>query len=92
MVTGAVDMVKFTSFKTSRELLDVEAVGGHVWVLGIPVSSCLLDHQIRVAVAEDPLDVHGLGELEAVCEGFIFRHIVRCREVDLHIFKPAVFG
>ena len=76
-------MVELTSFEASRELLDEEAVDSHVWVLGIPMTGSLLDHQVGVTVAADPLDVHGLGELEAVRESFIFSYVVGCREVDL---------
>ena len=47
------------------------------------MTSGLLDHQVGVAVAEDPLDVHGLGELEPVRESFIFSYVVGRREVDL---------
>ena len=79
--------------RSTPELLDVEAVGGHVWVFGIPVTSSLLDHQVGVAVAEDSLDVHGLGELEAMCESFVFCYVVGCREMDLqHIVYPASLG
>ena len=58
LVVGAVDVVEFTFVEASRELLNEEAVGGHVWVLGVPMPGDLLDHQIGVPVAENPLDVH----------------------------------
>ena len=83
LVVGAVDVVEFASLEASRKLLDEKSVGGHVWVFGVPVPSCLLDHQVGVAIAKYPLDVHGLGELEAMCESFIFRYVVGCRKVDL---------
>ena len=83
LVVGAVNVVEFASVEAYRKLLDVEEVGGHVGVLGVPMSSGLLDHQVGISVEKDPLDVHGLCELEAVRERFIFSYVVGRREVDL---------
>ena len=82
-VAGAVNVVEFTSVEASHELLDEEAVCGHVWVLGIPMPGGLLDHQVGIPIAKDPLDVHCLGKFEAIRECLIFSYIVGRREVDL---------
>jgi hypothetical protein len=43
------------------ELLYVEAVGGHVGVLGIPFPRDLVYHQVGVSEAENPLNANLLG-------------------------------
>ena len=83
LVVGAVEVVELASVEVSSKLLDEEAVGGHVGVLGIPMSGDLLDHQVGIPVAEDSLDVHCFSKLEAMHERLIFGYIVGLREVDL---------
>ena len=57
---------ELTPFKVSTELLDEETVARHVCILGVPVTRRLLDHQVRVAVAQDPADADLFGQPKAV--------------------------
>jgi hypothetical protein len=75
--------MELTPFKVSTELLDVEAVGGHVGVLGVPVSRDLMHHEVSISELENPLDASLLGQLEPVYQGLIFGDIARSGEVDL---------
>jgi hypothetical protein len=54
-------MMELIALKESAELLDIEAVGGHVGILGIPFSQDLVHHKVGVSEAEDPLDANFLG-------------------------------
>ena len=61
LVVGPWHVEELALFKISVELLDEEAVACHVCILGVPVTRRLLDHQVRVAVAEDPADAEFFG-------------------------------
>jgi hypothetical protein len=76
-------MVELASLEEFAELLDVEAVRGHVGVLGVPISQNLINHGVQVSKTEDPPDASLLGQLEHMDQGVIFSDIVRSGEVDL---------
>ena len=59
-------MEELAPFKVSTELLDEEAVAGHVCIFGVPVARRLLDHQVRVTIAQDPANAEFLGKPEPV--------------------------
>jgi hypothetical protein len=59
-------MKELTPIKVSADLLDEEAVARHVCILGVPIARRLLDHQVRVVVAQYPADANLLGQLEIV--------------------------
>ena len=85
--------MELASVEVPGELLDEEAVGGHVSVLGVPMPGGLLNHQVGVPVAEDPLDAHSLGEFEAIRECFIFGYVVGRRKVDLqYVLESTSLG
>ena len=65
-VVGAGDVVEFASVEVPGELLDEEALGGHVGILGVPMSGGLLDHQVRDSIAEDSFDAHCLDRKSVV--------------------------
>jgi hypothetical protein len=77
------NVMELAALKESAELLDVEAVGGHVGVLGVPVSQDLMHHEVTVSKAEDPPNANLHGRLEPMNQGFIFSNIVQSGEVDL---------
>jgi hypothetical protein len=56
--------MEFTPFKESTELVDVEAIGGHVGVLGVPISRDLMYHEVRISKIEDHPNANLLGQLE----------------------------
>ena len=93
LVVGAVDVVELASVEVPGELLDEEAVGGHVSVLGVPMPGGLLNHQVGIPISEDPLDAHSLGEFEDMRKCFIFGYVVGRREVYLqYVLEPASLG
>jgi hypothetical protein len=53
--------MELAALEESIELLHVEAVGGHVGILGIPFPGDLVHHQAEVSVIEDPPDTNLLG-------------------------------
>jgi hypothetical protein len=55
-------MEELAPFKVSTELLDEEAVAGHICILGVPVARRLLDHQVGVSIAQDPANAEFLGK------------------------------
>ena len=59
-------MEQLAPFKVSTELLDEEAVAGHICVLGVPVARRLLDHQVRVAITKDLANAEFFGKPEPV--------------------------
>jgi hypothetical protein len=69
--------MELTSFEESTELLDVEAVGGHVGVLSVPVFFPRLGApRGQNLQREDPLDANLLGQLGPMHQGFIFGDVV----------------
>jgi hypothetical protein len=53
--------MELTALEESAELLDIEAIGGHVGVLSIPFPRDLMHHKVRISKAEDPPDDNLLG-------------------------------
>lgn len=76
-------MDELAPIDVAAHLLDEEAVACHVGILGVPVAGRLLDHQVRVAVAEDVVNADFFGQLEPEDELFILGYIVGGDEVDL---------
>ena len=92
LVVGSRDAVELTTLKVAAHLLNQEAVAGRVGVPGIPITRELLHHQVQVAT-KDASDADLLGQPWAVDEGFVFRHVVGCGEVDLQrILQPVILG
>ena len=86
-------MEKLAPFKISTELLYEEAVAGHICILGVPVTRRLLDHQVRISIAQDPANAEFLGKPEPVYECLIFSYVVGGGKVDLqHISELVAFG
>ena len=48
LIVGAVNLVELTSVEVPGELLDIEMVGGHVRVLGVPMPGSLLNYQVTM--------------------------------------------
>ena len=76
-------MEKLAPFKVSTELLYEEAVARHVCIFGVPVARRLLDHQVRVAITQDPANAEFFGKPEPVDERLVLGHVVGGGEVDL---------
>jgi hypothetical protein len=53
--------MELTALEESTELLHIEAIGGHVGILGIPFPRDLVHHQVRVSKVEDPPNANLLG-------------------------------
>jgi hypothetical protein len=53
--------MELIAFEESAELLDLEAIGGHVGVLSVPVSRDLVHHEVRIFEVEDPPNANLLG-------------------------------
>jgi hypothetical protein len=70
------DVMELAALEESVELLYVEAIGGHVGVLGVPFPGDLVYHQVGVSVTEDSPYANLLGHLEPMHQGFVFRDIV----------------
>ena len=83
VVVGPWHVEELAPLKVSADLLDEESITRHVRVLGVPVARRLLDHEVRVAVAQDASDAQFLGEPEAVHKGFVLGDVVGGGEVDL---------
>jgi hypothetical protein len=80
--------VEPASFKEATELLDIEAIGGHVGVLRVPFPRNLMHHKVGVSEAEDPLDANLFGQLKPMHQGLVLGEVVRRAEVDLkHIHQ-----
>jgi hypothetical protein len=75
--------MELVALEESAELLHVEAIGGHVGILGVPFPRYLVYHQVRVSEAEDPPNANLLGQLEPMHQGHVFGDVVRRMEVDL---------
>ena len=69
-------MEELAPVEVSADLLDEEAVACHIGILGVPVVGRLLDHQVRVAIAQNPADANLLGKPELVDERLILGHFV----------------
>ena len=54
-------MEELASFKVSTMFLNEEAVAGHICILGVPIARSLLDHQVRVAITQDPANAELFG-------------------------------
>ena len=67
---------EFAPLEVSAELLHQEAVAHHVCIFGVPVARQLLDHQIGVAIAQDPADAEFFGKPEPVNERLVFGNVV----------------
>ena len=66
LIVGSWHVKEFAPLKVSTELLEKEAVACHICILGVPVTRRLLDHQVGVAVAQDPADADLFGQPEAM--------------------------
>jgi hypothetical protein len=76
-------MMELAALEESVELLYVEAIGGHVGVLGVPFPRDLVYHQVGVSETENPPNANLLGQLEPMYQGFVFGDVVRRVKVDL---------
>ena len=86
-------MEKLAPLKVTTELLYEEAVARHVCIFGVPVARRLLDHQVRVTIAQDPANAEFLGKTESMYECLILCYIVGGGKMDLqHIFELVAFG
>jgi hypothetical protein len=80
--------MELTALEESADLLHVEAIGGHVGVLGVPFPRDLVHHQVGVSETEDPPNTNLLGQLEPMHQGLVFRDVVRHAEVHLqHVLQ-----
>jgi hypothetical protein len=64
IVVHSGNVMELAALKESTELLDVEAVRGHVGILGVPISQNLMHHEVRVSKIEDSLDANLLAEVQ----------------------------
>jgi hypothetical protein len=64
-------MMELAALEESAELLHVEAIGGHVGVLGVPFPGDLVHHQVGVSKTEDPPNANLLGQLEPMYQGLM---------------------
>jgi hypothetical protein len=69
-------MMELIALEESADLIDIEAIGGHVGILSIPFPRDLVHYNVGISKAEDPLDADFLGQLEPMHQGFVFGDVV----------------
>jgi hypothetical protein len=62
----------------------------HLLVMAVCVLHDLVDYELQVSPDVEALDAGLNGNSEATKEGLVFRHVVRCGEVQAHCI-PHVF-
>ena len=83
---------ELASLEIPTELLHEETVTRHVCIFGVPVARRLLDHQVRVTIAEDPANAEFFGKPEPVNERLVLGDVVGGGEVDLQcVFELVAF-
>jgi hypothetical protein len=72
--------MELATLKESAELLHVEAIGGHVGILGIPFPGDLVHHQVRVFKTEDSPDDNLLASLSPCTRASYFAMLFDARK------------
>ena len=83
LIIGPWHVKELAPVKISADLLDEEAVACHVCILGVPVARRQLDHQVGVAIAQDPANAKFFGKPEPVNERLVLGDVVGGGKMDL---------